>query len=122
MGRVGAFTVGLAFAACTAGPERHVGETATVGDPGAVEAPDALSIAAPESLLHLGESDLLDAMGEPAFVWVESGAQMWRYDADACALFVFLYPDGVRHVDLRSDGLDDTGRDACFRELAARRI
>lgn len=134
-GRAGSLAVALAFGACSDGPTRHVGETAAaaVGErtvivrPSVPETPDPSATAAPGdpisgpgNLPRLDERDLLDAMGEPAFVWTEPGARMWRYDADACALFVFLYPDGVRHAELHGDGLDDAGRAACFRELVDR--
>ncbi len=53
-----------------------------------------------EDLLGLGRDGLITKLGEPAFVWTEGDARMWRYDAASCSLLVFLYPDGVRHADI----------------------
>jgi len=117
MGRVGAIAIILALVACTAGPMQNPSSSGARKDFAAVEAGDAMLIDAPESLLNLSELDLKNAMGEPQFVWVEADAEMWRYDSQACALFVYLYPEGVRHVDIQSDGLDDAERAACFRDL-----
>ena len=122
MGRIGAITITLALVACTAGPMQDSDSSGAGKDFASVEAGDAMLIDAPESLLHLSELDLKNAMGEPQFVWVEADAEMWRYDSQACALFVYLYPDGVRHVDIQGDGLDDAERAACFRDLVAERI
>ncbi|MBN34857.1 MAG: hypothetical protein CMM46_08790 [Rhodospirillaceae bacterium] len=117
MERLGAVSISLALVACTAGSSLDRADTTTYV--AAVEAPDAMLIDAPESLLHLSEGDLVDTMGEPEFIWVEADAQMWRYDAEGCALFVYLYPDGVRHVDMQGGGLDDSARSRCFSDMLA---
>ncbi|MBC6438939.1 MAG: hypothetical protein GDA49_00680 [Rhodospirillales bacterium] len=40
-----------------------------------------------------------------------------RYDAQSCELFVYLHPEGVHHVDLQGEGLDDVARSACFEDM-----
>ncbi len=115
----GALTISLALVACTAG-STHGPSTGDV-DVAAVEAPDAMLVSAPESLLHLSEADLKSTMGEPEFVWEEAGASMWRYDATGCAVFVYLYPDGVRHVDVRGEGLSASERSDCFHDMVVSR-
>lgn len=119
MARFGALTIGLALVACTVGPTH--GPSTGNFDVAAVEAPDAMLVSAPDSLLHLSEADLKSTMGEPEFVWEEAGASMWRYDATGCAVFVYLYPDGVRHVDVRGEGLSATERTDCFHNMVASR-
>ena len=119
MGSLGVVSISLALVACTAGSSLDRADTTT--SVAAVEAPDVMLIDAPVKLLHLSEGDLVDTMGEPEFVWVEADAQMWRYDAEGCALFVYLYPDGVRHVDMQGEGLDDSARSRCFSEIVVDR-
>ena len=119
LARFGALTISLALVACTAG-STHGPSTGDV-DVAAVEAPDAMLVSAPESLLHLSEADLKSTMGEPEFVWEEAGASMWRYDATGCAVFVYLYPDGVRHVDVRGEGLSASERSDCFHDMVVSR-
>ena len=65
-----------------------------------------------EGLLGLGHDGLITEFGEPAFVWTEGDARMWRYDAASCSFLVFLYPDGVRHVDVL--GVADEDHYACL--------
>jgi len=119
MGRVGALTISFALVACTAGPvPDKPGATTSLAS---VEEGDAVLIDAPDGLLLMSEGDLRGTMGDPAFVWAEADAQMWRYDGAQCAVFVYLYPDGVRHVDVQGEGLDDSARTACFRTIVAGR-
>jgi hypothetical protein len=119
LARFGALTISLALAACTAGSTH--GTSTGDFDVAAVEAPDAMLVSAPDSLLHLSEADLKSTMGEPEFVWEEAGASMWRYDATGCAVFVYLYPDGVRHVDVRGEGLSASERSDCFHNMVVSR-
>jgi hypothetical protein len=72
----------------------------------------------PDQLLHLVDADVRQILGEPEFVWVEADAAMWRYRGQGCFVDVFLYPgEGVTFVDVHGDDLDDTARNACFRDL-----
>ena len=121
LARFGALTISLALVACTVGPVEDPSSTALDSGIGAAEAPDVMLVSAPDGLLHFSADELVSTMGEPAFVWDEAGASMWRYDATGCAVFVYLYPDGVRHVDVRGEGLDATQRRDCFRNLVADR-
>lgn len=118
--RLSALTLSLALVACTAG---------SVNDPQSAAQPDvaAALVDAPalealpdrrSALMALDEAGVRALMGEPEFVWSESGAAMWRYRGMACFVDVFLYEgSGVTYVDVRGDGLDDIGRSDCFRRL-----
>lgn len=37
-------------------------------------------------------AELQTLYGKPDFVRIETGSQMWRYDAGICRIFFFLYP------------------------------
>ena len=65
-----------------------------------------------EDILGLGDDGLIKEFGEPAFVWTEGDARMWRYDAASCSLLIFLYPDGVRHADIL--GAADEDHNTCL--------
>ncbi len=119
LARFGALTISLALVACTAGSTH--GPSTGDFDVAAVEAPDAMLVSAPDSLLHLSAADLKSTMGEPEFIWEEAGASMWRYDATGCAVFVYLYPEGVRHVDVRGEGLSADERTDCFQDMVVAR-
>lgn len=91
----------------------------TLQSPGAAETGITPSSTEPEKdspaledLLGLGENGLVTEFGEPAFVWTEGDARMWRYDAASCSLLVFLYSDGVRHADIL--GASDEDHHACL--------
>ena len=68
----------------------------------------------PATLLGLGHDGLVRRLGEPAFVWTEGDARMLRYDTGSCRLLVFLYPDGVRHVEILPETHEDPA--ACVAE------
>ncbi len=95
----------LALAACNpfagTGPEAAVSEAAARAT-GPDEAPAVIEEAtAARDLTGLQESEVVGLLGDPAFVWTEGSASMWRYDGATCSLLVFLYPDGVRHAEAR---------------------
>lgn len=89
----------LALAACNpfagTGPEAAVGETAAPDEASSV----VEEAAAAGDLAGLQEGEVVGMLGDPAFVWTEGSARMWRYDGASCSLLVFLYPDGVRHAE-----------------------
>ena len=93
----------LALAACN--PFAGTVSTAAVSETAAgVAGPDDASLAIEEAtaardLAGLQESEVVDMLGDPAFVWTEGSARMWRYDGASCSLLVFVYPDGVRHAE-----------------------
>lgn len=64
------------------------------------------------------------AYGPPDFVRKETGAQLWRYDGDHCALFAFLYgaPGAMklRHMDTLPPGPDGGADPACIASVKAR--
>ncbi len=93
----------LALAACSPfagiGPTEAVSETAAPAiEPGEASPVDEAPAAG--SFTGLQESEVVGMLGDPAFVWAEGDARMWRYDAASCSLLVFLYPDGVRHAEV----------------------
>ena len=87
------------LAACTpfsaTHPEGNINETVAPAGASSVDE----SATPPRSLLGLRESDIVGMLGEAAFSWTEGDARMWRYDGASCQLLVFLYPDGVRHIE-----------------------
>lgn len=106
---------GLALAACSPfaefGPTEAVSETAAPAI-GADEASPVEGAPAASSFAGLQEGEVVGMLGDPAFVWTEGDARMWRYDAPSCSLLVFLYPDGVRHAEVLG-GAEET----CLCEL-----
>ncbi len=119
MRRLPAIMLSLVLTACTGGPvsDSSTPEASTVAaliDGAALNAlPDR-----PDSLAGFDADGVRDTLGEPEFVWNEAGATMWRYRGRDCFVDVFLYDsDGVTYVDVRGDGLDDAGRNDCFRRL-----
>ena len=103
----------LAFAAC--GVESP-GPSVSPGVPVAAAGHDRQ--ARPRALAGLDAVAVRDMLGEPEFVWRQPGAAMWRYRARACLVDVFLYDgDGVAHVEIRGEGLDEEDRSACLRRL-----
>lgn len=94
---------GLALATCN--PFAGTGATSAVSETAARTAgPDEAPLvieeaAAARDLVGLQESEVGGMLGDPAFVWTEGSARMWRYDGASCSLLVFLYPDGVRHAE-----------------------
>ena len=93
----------LALAACS--PFTGTGATADVSETaarvvGPDEAPAVEEATAAGSFTGLQEGEVVGMLGDPAFVWAEGDARMWRYDAPSCSLLVFLYPDGVRHAEV----------------------
>ena len=105
----------LALAACSPfagfGPTEAVSETAAPAV-GPDEASPVEEIPGAGSFAGLQESEVVDMLGDPAFVWNEGDARMWRYDTLSCSLLVFLYPDGVRHAEVLG-GAEET----CLCEL-----
>ena len=93
----------LALAACN--PFAGTGSTTAVGETAdRVAGPDDASLIIEEApvardLAGLQEGEVVGLLGDPAFVWTEGSARMWRYDGPSCSLLVFLYPDGVRHAE-----------------------
>lgn len=93
----------LALAACNpfagTSPEAAVNETAA-RPIGPDEASPVIEEATPaRDLAGLQEDEVVGMLGDPAFVWTEGNARMWRYDGVSCSLLIFLYPDGVRHAE-----------------------
>lgn len=43
-------------------------------------------------LIQFTGTELQEIYGKPDFVRLETGSQMWRYDAGICRIFFFLYP------------------------------
>ncbi len=113
LARFGALIISFGLVACTADPTPGVVDS----DVTAVEAGDVVLVSTPDSLMHYSEAELMSTMGEPEFVWQEAGASMWRYDSSGCSVFVYLYSDGVRHVDIRGEGMDAAQRRDCFHNL-----
>jgi len=114
--RILACLVVLALAACASGN----GVATNGADDMLTPAPslDHPGDDGPNQLLHLADTDVRQMLGEPEFVWVEAGAEMWRYRGQGCFVDVFLYPDqGVTFVDVHGDDLDSYAREACYRSL-----
>jgi hypothetical protein len=110
------FVICLGLAACAPGSAGPEAETETVLVP--ASSIDNPTGPGPDQLLHLVDTDVRQILGEPEFVWVEADAAMWRYRGQGCFVDVFLYPgEGVTFVDVHGDDLDDTARNACYRDL-----
>ncbi len=105
----------LVLAACSPfagfGPTEAVSKTAAPAI-GADEASPVVEVPVAGSFAGLQESEVVGMFGDPAFVWTEGDARMWRYDAPSCSLLVFLYPDGVRHAEVLGGA-----EEACLCEL-----
>ena len=90
--------VGLFLSACAAGSG---GFGSTIA-PQSVSAPASQPLRPPpqlapppraETLIGLDVYGLRNEFGSPAFQRSEPGAEVWRYDGKACALFIYLYED-----------------------------
>lgn len=76
----------------------------------------------PPGLIGLSASQLRAKFGPPAFVRLENGPEIWRYDTKQCRAFFFLYPDAtskaVRHVETIPRGKQMAADPTCLAALA----
>lgn len=111
----------LALAACAAETDPAAnGDAEKSGLPAPAAAPSADEPLGPgpDELLHLSDDEVRQILGEPAFVWGETGAALWRYRGKDCYLDLFLYPDeGVTFVEVHGDNLDGRARQTCYQSL-----
>jgi hypothetical protein len=78
----------------------------------------------PADLAGLRSAQLQVVFGAPALVRRDGGAEIWRYDATACKVFIFLYPYAgallVRHVETLPRGREMAADQACLDTLRPR--
>lgn len=78
----------------------------------------------PADLAGLHSTQLVVALGSPAFVRKDGTVETWRYDGPACKAFFFLYPYGeqllVRHVETVPRGRDMPADRQCLDSLRSR--
>jgi hypothetical protein len=116
----------LALTACATPPATDTGtETAPllsgIFRSPAPRTPEPIVVRPPQ---EGADADSLKAeYGEPDFVRNEQDSQLWRYDGEACALFLFLYREGedgalaMRHAET-SPAIESGGMDiACLRSV-----
>ena len=62
--------------------------------------------------------------GTPDFIRREMDTELWRYDAEACSIFFFLYRDGdvlkLRYSETTPRGMTMAADPACVERLNAR--
>lgn len=115
--RLAAPLLGFALIACVSPTGSETVETPYVASIDDVRLPAGVG-PEPAQLISLPDGDVRNMLGDPDFVWSESGAAMWRYQGSGCYVDVFLYDgQGVTFVDVHGDDLDERARAACFRAM-----
>ena len=75
-------------------------------------------------LVGLSEGAVRRALGAPDRTRPEGAVAIWRYNADACVVDLFFYPDApglrVRHAEARNAFGAAADDDVCFDELRER--
>jgi len=75
----------------------------------------------PRDYINLPPANLRGLLGQPHFVRVDGGTEMWRYDGASCrAFFFFQGPKGsetVRHVETLPAGTGSAADPLCLNAL-----
>lgn len=84
----------------------------------------------PKQLLGLGQEELTDLLGTPAFLRQDAPAQLWRYRGENCRIDLFLYREEgtdparyvVRYYAVRSDIEPPPSADDCLKGMLIARL
>ena len=93
--------------------------------PAAMRAPAmAMAMAIPILPAPTDAQSLRARYGAPDFIRREMGTELWRYDAEACSIFFFLYRDGdvlkLRYSETTPRGMNMAADPRCVESLNAR--
>ena len=112
----------LSLAACATPPAADGTPTpALIGN--IFRLPQRSPVSAPVNPPRIGEDEtaLRAEYGEPDFVRNETESELWRYDGEACALFLFLYREEgalkMRHAETTPAGENGAMDTDCLRSV-----
>lgn len=76
-----------------------------------------------DNLIGLDGTGIVKSLGKPIFQRTEPGAEIWRYNGEACTLFVYFYEDEMdtlraAYIDARAATGGDTQPDPCIASVS----